>query len=145
MFHARLPTVVFAVFAAMLAGCQRTPGDIAVRDGLVAAEAAAEHTDAPAFLALLASDFTGNRGELDRRDLGNLLRVARFRHETIHAALGPVSMEARGDRYLARFVVTLTSGGRLLPSDLGVYRVATAWRRDGSAWRCYSATWTRSL
>ena len=56
--------------------------------------------------------------------------------------VGPVSVEPRGDRYVASFTVTLTSGGKLLPAQIGVYKVVTAWRKEGREWHCYSATWT---
>lgn len=128
-----------------LCGCHRTPADVAVRQAVHAAIDAAEAADASAFADQLAEDFTGNEGELDRRTLVNMLRVARLRHEAIHALLGPVTVEPRGERYVVRFTVTLTSGGRLLPSDLGVYRVESGWRLDHGDWVCYSAHWKRSI
>ena len=60
-----------------------------------------------------------------------MLRAAAFRGETIHALTGPLTVEPRGDRYVARFTVTLTSGGKLLPAQIGIYEVETAWRKDG--------------
>jgi hypothetical protein len=131
--------------ATVLAGCHRTPAEQAVREAIVAATDAAEHVDAGAFADHLTADFTGNAGDLDRPRLEAMLRLARLRHVAVHAVVGPVAMEARGERYLARFTVTLTRGGDLLPSDIGVYVVESAWRREGRDWRCYSATWHRSM
>lgn len=131
--------------ATLLAGCHRTPAERAVREAIAAAADAAEHADAGAFADRLATDFTGNAGELDRRQLEAMLRMARLRHATVHAVVGPVTVEAHGERYVARFAVTLTSGGGMLPSDIGVYRVESAWRREQGDWRCYSATWRRSM
>lgn len=130
---------------ACVGGCHKTPDEEAVKQAVSAAEAAAESVDASAFGDRLADDFTGNDGELERRQLINLLRVARLRHESIHVLTGPVTVEPRGARYLARFTVTLTSGGQLLPSDMGVYEVESAWRRDGDEWVCYAASWKHSL
>ena len=127
--------------AMALAACHRTPDESRVRQGIEKAEQAAEHADASALDDVLSEDFSGNEGEMERRQLVGLLRAASFRGETIHALTGPVEVEPHGDRYVARFTVTLTSGGRMLPSNIGVYRVETAWRKDGREWRCYSATW----
>jgi len=133
-----------ALLAIGLAACHRTPDESRVRQGVEAAEQAAEQADASALDALLSDDFSGNNGEMEHRQIVGLLRAARFRGETIHALTGPIEVEARGERYVARFTVTLTSGGKLLPAQIGVYRVETAWRKEGREWKCYSATWTSS-
>ena len=133
------------VLALALAGCRRTPDDVAIRQAIEAAAQATEQVDASALLGQLTDDFDGNDNAMRRQDIGKLLRVARFRGETLHAVLGPVDVQPRGDRYVADFTVTLTSGGKLLPSQLGVYKVETAWRRDGHDWRCYEATWVQPL
>lgn len=134
--------VICAFLAIGLAACHRTPDESRVRQGIESAERAAEQADASSLDALLSDDFSGNDGEMERRQILGLLRAAKFRGETIHALTGPIEVEPRGDRYVARFTVTLTSGGKLLPAQMGVYRVETAWRKDGRDWRCYAATWT---
>lgn len=134
----------YALLAIGLAACHRTPDESRVRQGVETAERAAEQADASSLDALLSDDFSGNNGEMERRQIVGLLRAAKFRGETIHALTGPIEVEARGERYLARFTVTLTSGGKLLPAQIGVYQVETAWRKEGREWRCYSATWTSS-
>ena len=138
----RLANPLFcAAMALALGACHRAPDESLVRKGIDAAEQAAEHADTSALGDVLSEDFTGNDGAMDRRQLLGILRAAAFRGETIHALSGPVQVEPRGDRYIARFTVTLTSGGKLLPAQIGVYQVETAWRREGHDWRCYSAIW----
>lgn len=132
----------YALLAIGLAACHRTPDESRVRQGVETAERAAEQADASSLDALLSDDFSGNNGEMERRQIVGLLRAAKFRGETIHALTGPIEVEARGERYIARFTVTLTSGGKLLPAQIGVYQVETAWRKEGREWLCYSATWT---
>ena len=46
--------------------------------------------------------------------------------------LGPIDVQARGERMLADFTVTLSGGGRSrwLPQHLGVYQVHSAWKRE---------------
>ncbi|HET6552258.1 MAG TPA: hypothetical protein VFG49_01860 [Dyella sp.] len=124
-----------------LAACHRTPDESLVRQGIETAEQAAEHTDASSLGDVVTDDFDGNNGSMDRRQLLGLLRAAAFRGETIHALAGSITVEPRGERYVANFTVTLTSGGKLLPAQMGVYEVETAWRKEGRTWRCYSATW----
>jgi hypothetical protein len=124
-----------------MVGCHRAPDELLIRQAIEHAVAAAERTDASGLGDQLTDDFDGNSGEFDRRQLMELLRVAHFRGETIHAVAGPVAVEPRGERYLATFTVTLTSGGKWLPAQIGMHKVETAWRRDGRDWHCYSATW----
>jgi hypothetical protein len=60
--------------------------------------------------------------------------------------MGPVSIEHRGERMVASFTVTLTSsGGRLLPDQLGVYQIESAWRKEDGTWRCYTASWKHTF
>lgn len=125
-----------------LSACHHEPDESRVRQGIEKAGRAAEQADASALDAVLSDDFDGNHGEMARRQLLGLLHAAKFRGETIHALTGPIEVEQHGDRYVARFTVTLTSGGKLLPAQIGIYQVETGWRKDGGEWRCYSATWT---
>ncbi|WP_109124375.1 nuclear transport factor 2 family protein [Dyella sp. C11] len=125
-----------------MTACHRTPDESRVRQGVEMAERAAEHADASALSGVLSDDFNGNNGAMERSQLIDLLHVAALRGESIHALSGPIAVEQNGDRYVARFTVTLTSGGKMLPAHIGVYQVETAWRKEGSEWRCYSATWT---
>ena len=128
-----------------LAGCHRAPDEVLIRQALDKAVQATEQVDASAAVAALTDDFDGNAGAMTRQDIANLLRVAKFRGETLHAVLGPVDVQPRGERYVASFTLTLSSGGKLFPSELGIYKVETAWRREGRDWRCFSATWTQQL
>ena len=124
---------------------RRTPDEKLIRQSIDAAIQATEQADASALSALLTDDFDGNSGAMTQQDVANPLRLARLRGETLHAVLGPVDVEKRGERYVANFTVTLTSGGKVFPAQLGVYKVEAAWRKDGREWRCYEATWTQQL
>jgi hypothetical protein len=133
------------VCALALAACHRAPDEVLIRQAIDVADQATEQVDASALLGQLTDDFDGDHGQMRRQDLGNVLRMAKFRGETLHAVLGPVDVQPRGERYVADFTVTLTSGGKVFPSQLGVYQVETAWRLEGRDWRCYEATWTQQL
>lgn len=130
---------------ALLSGCSSTPGQEQVRAAISAGAAAAERGDAGAFEDILSADFVANDGRLDRRRLLAMLRMRRLRGGEVGVLLGPVDIEARGQRLLAEFTVTLSGGRGLLPDDVGVYSVRTAWRLEDGDWRCYSASWTRTL
>jgi hypothetical protein len=136
---------LLAVLIMGIAGCHRTPDEALIRRAIDKAAQGVQQVDASAVTGPLTDDFDGNDGEMSRKDIGNLLRVASLRGETLHAVLGPVDVQPRGDRYVANFTVTLTSGGKLFPSQLGVYDVETGWKRDGHDWRCYQATWKQQL
>ncbi|WP_266171948.1 hypothetical protein [Dyella subtropica] len=126
-------------------GCHRVPDEVRIRQAIDAAAQAAGQADAGALTDPLTDDFDGNGGMMSRKDFGNLLRLAKLRGETVHVVMGPVDVEPRGDRYVARFTVTLGSGGKLFPAELGVFKVETGWRREGRDWHCYTATWTQQL
>ncbi|SEI38600.1 hypothetical protein [Frateuria terrea] len=133
------------VLFAALAGCRHTSDETRVREAIASAEQAAEQSDAGGVVEPLSEDFDGNGGQFGRKDLANLVRLARLRGEHVGVTLGPISAERRGERLVASFTASLTQGSRLLPDAAGVYQVETAWRREGDEWRCYSATWKRQL
>jgi len=136
---------LLALLLVVLAGCHRAPDEVLIRQAIDKTVQATEQVDASAAVAALTDDFDGNSGTMTRQDIANLLRAAKFRGETLHAVSGPVDVQPRGERYVASFTITLTSGGKLFPSEAGVYKVETAWRREGREWRCYNATWTQQL
>jgi hypothetical protein len=136
---------IFALLIGMVAGCHRAPDEVLIRQAIGKAVQATEQVDAASVIEPLTDDFDGDNGAMRRQDIGSLLRAAKFRGETLHAVLGTVDVQPRGERYVASFTVTLTSGGKLFPTELGVYKVETAWRREGRDWRCYNATWAQQL
>lgn len=130
----------------LLGACRHPPDDEQVRQSIASAEKAAEDGSASDVGATLSEDFDGNAGELDRRALTGMIRLLALRGEHVGVTMGPVSIEHRGERIVATFTVTLTSGaGRLLPDQLGVYQVESAWRKDRGKWLCYTATWKHSI
>lgn len=136
---------VAALFALALPGCHRTPDEARVRAAIAAVAQAAETGSASGVGEPLSEDFDGNAGALDRRGLTNVVRLLALRGEHIGVTMGPVSIEPRGQRMVATFTVTLTSGGRLLPDQLGIYQVESAWRNEDGTWRCYTATWEHTM
>jgi hypothetical protein len=139
---------VFCALVGVLAGlaaCRQAPDEVRVREAIAASAEAAEAADAGGVVEPLSDDFDGNGGRLERKNFANLVRLARLRGERIGVTVGPIAVERRGERLLARFTVSLTQGTRLLPDAAGVYQAETAWRLEGDDWRCYSATWERKL
>lgn len=136
------PLFVLALLALVVA-CHRPPDEAQVRQAIAATQSAAEAGKAGDTVAALTDDFDGNGGELDKKRLEGMVRLAALRGARVGVTRGPVTVEPRGDRLVARFTVSLTSSTGLLPDEAAVYQVETAWRRDGRQWRCYSATWTR--
>lgn len=140
-----LSCVALALFIGPVAGCRHAPDETRVRDAIASAEQAAEEADAAGVVEPLSEDFDGNGGQLDRKDLSNLIRLAHLRGEHVGVTLGPISVERRGERLVAGFSVSLTQGSQLLPDAAGVYQVETAWRKESGEWHCYSATWKQRL
>ncbi|MFC5437527.1 hypothetical protein ACFPME_13260 [Rhodanobacter umsongensis] len=137
--------VAVALCALALPGCRRTPDEAQVRAAIAAVAQAAEASSASDLAARLSEDFDGNAGQLDRNQLAGVVRLLALRGEHIGVVMGPVSVEHRGERMVASFTVTLTSGGQLLPDQLGIYQVESAWRKDDGTWRCYTASWKHTI
>ncbi len=138
-------SLLLAVAVVALSGCQRPDDELQVRRAIESAAQAAEQNSASDLAAVLSEDFDGNDGALDRRALSGTLRLFALRGEQVKVTLGPVGIERRGERLVATFTVAMRAGGRLLPENLGVYQVESAWRKDAGDWLCYSATWTQSF
>lgn len=125
----------------VLTGCRRAPEEEQVRNAIATTQKAAEQGSASGVGASLSADFDGNSGDFDRRTLTGLVQLLALRQQHIGVTMGPVSVEHRGERMVASFTVTLTSGQNLLPDQLGLYRVDSAWRSEHGKWVCYSASW----
>jgi hypothetical protein len=133
------------LLALTLPGCRRAPDETQVREAIAVMAQAAEAGSAGDVGKPLSEDFDGNAGRLDRRGLTGMIRLLALRGDHVGVTMGPVSTERRGERIVATFTVTLSSGGKLLPDQLGVYRVESAWRHEDGDWRCYTATWERVM
>ncbi len=133
------------LLALTLPGCRRAPDETQVREAIAAMAQAAEAGSAGDVSKPLSEDFDGNAGRLDRRGLTGMIRLLALRGDHVGVTMGPVSTERRGERIVATFTVTLSSGGKLLPDQLGVYRVESAWRHEDGDWHCYTATWERVM
>lgn len=133
------------LLALVLPGCRRPPDETRVRKAIAAMAQAAEAGSAGDLAEPLSEDFDGNGGRLDRRKLTGMVRLLALRGDHVGVTMGPVSIEHRSERMVATFTVTLTSGGKLLPDQMGVYQVESAWRDEDGDWRCYTATWKRVM
>jgi hypothetical protein len=133
------------LLALTLPGCRRAPDETQVREAIAVMAQAAEAGSAGDVGKPLSEDFDGNAGRLDRRGLTGMIRLLALRGDHVGVTMGPVSTERRGERIVATFTVTLSSGGKLLPDQLGVYRVESAWRHEDGDWHCYTATWERVM
>jgi hypothetical protein len=132
-----------AVLALAVAACSRPPDEARLRGTIESMRGAAEARRAASVLDPIAADFTGQNGEVDREGLARILKLEFLRNEAIGVALGPIAVEIDGDRATARFDMTLSDRSRRwLPSGSEIYAVVSGWRREGSGWVCYYATWT---
>lgn len=133
----------FAALLLLVGACSRPPDEVRVRDTIEAMRHAAEARSAGGVLDGIAADFTGRNGEVDRDGLARILKIEFLRNEGIGVSLGAIDVAIDGDRATARFPMTLSDrSGRWLPSGSETYDVVSGWRREGSSWVCYNATWT---
>jgi hypothetical protein len=135
--------LALAALTALFGGCARPPDEVRIRAEIEAMKTAAEARRAGDLLEGIADDFTGNRGEFDREGLARLVKLEFLRNESVGVALGPIAIEVNGDRAVARFDVTLSDASRRwLPGGRDAFAIVSGWRREGSQWVCYNATWT---
>ncbi|HEY6893405.1 MAG TPA: hypothetical protein VI258_04505 [Rhodanobacteraceae bacterium] len=130
------------VVAAAVGACSRPPDETRIRNAIAAMQAAAEARDASGVLDHVGTDFTGQRGEIDRAALARLLKIEFLRKEGFDVTVGALAIEIDGDRATATFDMTVADASRRwLPSGRETFAVVSGWRREGSGWVCYNATW----
>lgn len=137
-----------SAFSAMLllTACHRVPDEQRIREAVAAMQTAMKTRDPRAFMAFVATDFTGNDGQVDRDGLHNLLRAQVLRNESVGVTLGPVNVDLQGDRATVHVTATFTGGsGGLLPERGSIYSITSGWRRDGAGWKCFNASWEQKL
>lgn len=139
----RIGAFCAALVMLTLVACHRAPAEQQIRLAIDAAATAARANDTHGVLEVVSNDFSGNDGDLDRHGLRQLLAVRALRQDKTGVLIGPVSFEHKGDRIVAKFNLVLTGGkpGDLLPERSAIYTMTTAWRQEGSDWRCYNAHW----
>ena len=131
------------VFAVILAACSHPPDETRIRNAIAAMQSAAEARDASGVLDHVGNDFTGQKGEVDRAELARILKLEFLRKEGFAVSLGSIAIEIAGDRATATFDMTVGDASRRwLPSGRETFAVVSGWRREGSEWLCYNATWT---
>ena len=130
----------------LLVGCHRTPDEQRIRESIAAMQKAVETGQPRDFISYVSKDFTGNDGSVDRDGLMNVLRVEVLRNEKAGVTLGPIDVDLQGERAIVHVTATLTGGaGGLLPDRASVFAITSGWRREGSDWRCYNASWEQKL
>ena len=127
------------------AGCARPPDEVQIRTSIETMRSAAEARQPAGVTGEIAEDFTGNNGEIDRDGLSRLLKFQFLRSESIGVAVGAIDVTVDGDRATAKFDVTFNDASRRwLPGGRETYAIVSGWRREGSRWICYNASWTLS-
>lgn len=140
-----LALVAAVMFALVLAvACRRAPDEERIRAEIETMRSAAEARRPGDVLAYIADDFVGNRGDADRAALSRLLRLELLSRDTVSAGVGPIEIAIDGDRATAKFDLTLRGSSRWLPVGGETYAVVSGWRRDGSRWLCFNASWTET-
>jgi len=138
---------VLCLLAALVlaAACSRPPDEVRIRGAIESMKTAAEARRPSGVLEHLADDFTGNNGEVDREGLAQLLSIQFLRSDAIGVDVGPIAVALDEDRAVAKFDIAVSDRSRRwLPSGSETYAIVSGWRREGSGWICYNATWSNS-
>lgn len=125
----------------LLVACQREAPEERLRKQFAVMQAAAEQGKAGDFMEGVSQDFAGDGG-MDRAALYRLLQANSLGGARIGATTGPLEVKVQGDNATVDFQVLLTGGrGRLVPEQMGSYRISSAWRVEDGEWRVYYASW----
>ena len=135
--------VIAFLFAVAVAACSHPPDETRIRETIEAMRASAEARNASGVLDHVGNDFTGQNGEIDRAGLARTLKLEFLRKDGFDVSIGSIAIEVSGDRAKATFDMTVGDASRRwLPSGRATFEVVSGWRRDGSDWVCYNATWS---
>jgi hypothetical protein len=138
--------IIMTVLATLCAAaCSHPPDAEAIRAMIADIGTAAENHRSTDVMAHVSDDFTGNDGEVDHAQLGQLLRAQLLAARSLDVRVGVIGVEMLGDRAVARFDVTVTdSSGRWFENRETTLQFDTGWRREHGEWRCYNAHWQRA-
>ena len=125
-----------------IAGCSHPPDETRIRNAIAAMRESAEVRNASGVLDHVGNDFIGQKGDIDRAGLARILKVEFLRKDGIDVSIGSIAIEVSGERATARFDMTVGDASRRwLPTGRETFAVVSGWRREGSEWVCYNATW----
>ncbi|HZH44531.1 MAG TPA: nuclear transport factor 2 family protein [Lysobacter sp.] len=136
--------VALAVLLLTVGACRRESAEQALRAQVTRVEQAVQAREPAVLREALADDFVGNDG-LDREGAVRMAQLSFLRYRDVGVALGPMTVEVRGERASVRFSAVLTGGDGLLPRAGQAYDVVTGWRFEDGEWRLVSAEWTPRL
>ena len=105
-------------------------------------EELAEAGDRADFMKLVAKDFNGQLGILDKGEFRRFMIMQWNVHQRLHAQLFPISVRSLGEGMAAAEFKALITGGRgLIPDSGQLYSFETRWLQDGNDWLLASARW----
>jgi ketosteroid isomerase-like protein len=137
---------IVLLMAILLAGCSRTPEEQRIRNAITAMQKAVQAHQPRDFMTYVSADFAGEDGTVDREGLANILRIQVLRNDEVGVILGPIDIQMQGSRATVHVTATVTGGsGGLLPEHGAIYAITSGWKKDGSDWRCYNASWEQKL
>lgn len=126
-----------------LSACSRAPAEQRLRETIAQMEEAIESGRANEFIKGVSTEFSGNGGQYDRRQLHATLRAITLRHRDIKVLGGPLDITMHGEERATVKLSALVTGGSggLLPDSGRRVSIDSGWRQEDGEWRCISATW----
>lgn len=124
--------------------CSRAPAEQRLRETIADMENAIEAGRVSDFLSGVSTEFSGNSGQYDRRQLHATLRAIALRHREIAVLAGPLDITMHGEERATVKLSALVTGGSggLLPDSGRRISIDSGWRQEDGEWRCISATWS---
>lgn len=140
------PIAIVLLSAILLAACSRTPEEQRIRNAITAMQQAVQAHQPRDFMSYVSTDFAGEDATVDRDGLANILRAEVLRNDVVGVILGPIDVQMQGSRATVHVTATVTGGsGGLLPEHGAIYAITSGWKKDGSDWLCYNASWEQKL
>lgn len=137
--------LLLASLLLVLAACSTTPSEDALRAALDQLQSSGENRAIGDFMDLVAADFSGNGGEVDRAGMERLLRLIALRHKSIGVTRTSTTIEMHGELAEVSMSLLITGGsGGMLPETGQLMETRSSWRFSDGEWKVTSATWKRA-
>lgn len=136
----RTVPLLFALLAVVLAGCERAPDDVRIREAIDDMAAAVERREPKSVLENLAQEFRGPE-DIDSRQLRQIMAAQFLRNPNIRVVLAGIRIEVLGIDATSRFKAFVTGGEQWLPQRADYYEVTLEWRKRNGDWQVVRALW----
>jgi len=136
--------VIVLLGSHLLAGCDASPDEVAIRETIKTMRGAIENHDANLLMQAIADDYSGTYRQ-DRKRLNDFVARHLERNRVIHLYLADIELEIEGEIAKVRFYSGIAGGPGQVPERGQLYVVETDWVKRENTWLLQRARWRPKL